>query len=91
VNNELPYGYENTKYVARLQLDGGVTGYKWCINGTPSIPAGLKAGIASANTDLCAPLMPTSCSTLTSDTNWVIYISASIHDNFRQANSTRKL
>jgi len=70
VNNELPYGYENSKYVARLQVDGGVagTGYMWCVNG---IPPGLIAGTAVSNTTNCSTAMPANCAALASDTNWV--------------------
>jgi len=40
VNNELPYGYENSPYLVKLYRDGGGGTYSWCWTGT--LPGGVK-------------------------------------------------
>ncbi len=75
VNNELPFGYENTKYVNKIFLDGGISGYKWCYTSTPAlsgivfIPIHSETGIKGTTISSCT--MPTNCSSLTADTGWI--------------------
>lgn len=40
VNNELPYGHENSPYLVKLYRDGGGGTYSWCWTGT--LPNGVK-------------------------------------------------
>ena len=76
VNNELPYGYANTKYVAKFQIDGGVPPYTWCITSIPSNPSIPLAFVAiDSSTGNKIPLssctIPAGCSSLSSTTGWV--------------------
>lgn len=75
VNNELPYGYENTKYVNKLYIDGGVASYKWCVSSTPAISGlsfiPINSSTGAKGTAISACTIPTNCSSLASDTGWV--------------------
>ncbi len=68
VNNELPYGYVSSKYVAKLLLNGGVTDYKWCVSG---LPPGLVAVALPGGATMGSCTVPANCAGLTSDSNWV--------------------
>jgi hypothetical protein len=54
INNELPYGFENSPYRATVFAEGGVPfsssgKYKWCIQG--NLPSGLSANPSTSATD----------------------------------------
>jgi hypothetical protein len=62
INNELPYGFENSNYRAAVFAEGGVPfpssgKYKWCRQG--NLPSGLSANPSTSATD-CLSLSETS-------------------------------
>ena len=64
LNNELPYGIENSEYNATIYAEGGVPfqsggKYKWCIEG--NLPSGLFSNPSTSSSD---------CSSL-SEASWV--------------------
>ena len=61
INNELPYGFENSFYRAAVFAEGGVpfsssAKYQWCIQG--NLPSGLSANPSTSATDCLNPAVP---------------------------------